>query len=242
MSYRRVAIDKLTRKVALGKTVDDIKSLIARALTSSTAAEDYASKGASVLAKFRILRGQCKHIFFTGEGIREWLMGCKCPPRVERMEEAMESYREDEAYLVYFNDNLPSVTIYRDSGQPRFLTAIIEENVLLIDLSFGAEDMSVDRGAEPLWNLVFAAAAYMHAFPETVSMGVPMELAETREFKSIKNARSVGIHEKIKVAGSQCFVRGHFMYLASERYTTKRFERVFRVGHIRGGGEAVTVD
>ena len=203
--------------------------------------------------------GHCLHLFFTGEGMHDWLKSCATPFTVEhfgvlRTVQAQpyvhdnrhnEGSTESRVVMLHFaGGESPCylLMLTSDRGEEGFTGYIGTGRGLHITFN---DDLklakTVDEETITVIGTVAAAISYMKCFPDTVINGVPSDVKHPNHFKGLKS-QSVGMHKSLVVRDgpSPHYRSGHFRYLEAERFKKARFTTVFVHGtFVKGKSKVV---
>jgi hypothetical protein len=199
--------------------------------------------------------GMCRHFFFKGEHFYKWLKQCKTP-------------LPDEQYSIFDSDKdrneMPFMIHFEGSKNPVYLCEwhrrydpatkeVCRKKSLVVNAGRkkhmyyysleGSEDGhgANDEDTKEIGGIIASALAYIQAFPEMVADGIPEDLKHPSHYRK-GICRSVGIAPRLIIRDGPCphYRNGHFRFLKSERYITKRGQVVFVHGcFVKGKAETV---
>ena len=214
------------------------------------------SIGSEVLAK----AGCCLHLFFTGDGMHDWLKSCAAPFTHEHFNVLstlqVEPYVHNTINAGYTTHSRVAMFHFAGGNSPCYLLAMLNRedtpgryNGIIgegrgMSLCFN-ENMdfadTVSEETNTVIGTVAAAISYMKCFPDTVISGVPFDAKHPAHFRKFI-AKSVGMHKSLVERGgpSPHYRTGHFRYLESERFKKARFTTVFVHGtFVKGKSKVV---
>ncbi len=220
-----------------------------RVLTWDEALVDASMSKLSADAQTAVRQGRCLHLFFAGDGFRDWLAAAAPPLGPEQMgcirallvgqQTVMLHFRggDSTAYLLQTAGRV-SVRTRKPVGADAILNVFRGRKLRTVYLDMGVEH---DRGTgdpdfEDVICTVAGVAAYMQAFPDMVVPGIPADLKNPNHFRKAV-AKTVSVHSRVRVSDGAIphYCTGHFRYLQSKRYTTMRFQTIFVPGFFVNG-------
>ncbi len=215
--------------------------------------EQFSAVKVAIALEKKAKDGNCKHFFFSGDGFHDWLAGCKTPLS-EEQESIVGGFKDgcgtpfmlhfvkgdSPVYLCAWSDIFDPLTQQKRDGRVLFVSKGIKNHCYWFCPN-GSEEGNSDKDTLETRAVVSSAMAYIQAFPEMVTDGIPEDLKHPNYYR-LSTSSTVGVSPKLVVRDGPCphYRMGHFRMLTSERFTHKRGQVVFVHGcFVKGKAETV---
>jgi len=194
--------------------------------------------------------GSCKHFFFKGDGMRDWLMKCAAPLNSEKTSilfnnAPTKNHIHVLPFMFHFlGGNSPSYLcawVPQYGGAEPFLFILLGKNQPEPHLiRYIRNGTSIERYDGEV-AVVSSALAYIQCFPDTVKDGIPDDLKHQNYYRK-SLCKSIGTHHSlIQHNGPSPHYRvGHFRLLSSDKFVHKKGRIIFVHGTFVKG-KAATV-
>lgn len=207
------------------------------------------------------MEGKCIHFFFEGDHFRDWLAQCKTPLQ----DELLECINQFAADLRFKENTVNPVFAFHFEGGntesylcswlneiENLKTGIVtKQNVLIVYRSpykpvafqiIGHEYEKNDTELDTIFQTCASCLAYIQAFPEMVSPGIPNNLKNPNWYRKTQN-RTVKVSPVLIDRNGPIphYRIGHFRFLSSPRFTHKQGKTIFVHGcFVKGQAETVS--
>lgn len=200
--------------------------------------------------------GHCVHLFFKGEGFKEWLEGCGTTIAREQVS-MFRSIAGDMRLNIDGGDSLNIMLHFQGGTSHPYLFNYREcAEIPTREGTYTGWLLCCFRGRKHVatWfsegkevydqsamSLISSALAYMKCFPDAVKIGIPDDLKHPAHYRG-KKSKYIIIHPSLVVRDGPCphYRIGHFRFLSSERFKHKRGMTVFVHGaFIKGKAKTV---